>query len=121
MKFLITIFTFLFCFSYLSAQTIDNPGTPEERAEKMTAKMQDELSLTKEQLPKVKALNLKYAQIMQTEVIDPEISMWTMYSRGNKINKKKEVELKPLLTEEQWKKYEKMSAAATKKIWSKIF
>jgi hypothetical protein len=107
--------------AFVTAQTLDNPGTPEERAEKMTARMQQELSLTEAQLPDIQVLNLKYAKIMQAEVIDPDLNVWTMYSRGNKINKRKEEELKPLLTDVQWKKYEQMRAAVTSKIWKKIF
>lgn len=121
MRFITSILLFLITFTFATAQTIDNPGTPEERAEKMTAKMQEKLSLTNEQLPKVKALNLKYAKIMQTEVIDKNLSKWGMYNKGTKINKKKEVELKPLLTSVQWKKYEQMKTEATSKMWSQLF
>lgn len=121
MKKLLIIFNLLLGIQILQAQTLDNPGTPEERAEKMTAKMQEELSLTAEQLPKAKALNLKYAKIMQKEVIEPDLNSWAMYNKGTKINKKKEVELKPLLNAAQWEKYEKMRASAMSNMWSKLF
>lgn len=121
MKILLIVISLLIGMQVAQAQTLDDPGTPEERAEKMTAKMQEELSLTSEQLPKVKVLNLKYAKIMQKEVIEPDLNSWAMYNKGTKINKKKEVELKPLLNAAQWEKYEKMKASAMSKMWSKIF
>ncbi len=120
MRFII-LFVILLTGCFTQAQTPENPGTPEERAEKLTLRMQEELVLTTEQVPPVKALNLKYAKIMQTEVVDRELSMWTMYNKGTKINKEKEKELKPLLTETQWKKYEMMRSKAMSQIWSRIF
>lgn len=121
MKILFSIVLFLGLFQLANAQTLDNPGTPEERAEQMTIKMQEELDLSVGQVPEIKALNLKYAQIIQKEVIDAKLNTWAMYNHGTKINKKKEAELKPLLTENQWKKYEKLKSKAISQIWSKIF
>lgn len=121
MKILLSIALLFSLFQIVTAQTLENPGTPEERAERMTIKMQEELDLTTEQVPDIKALNLKYAQIMQKEVIDTNLNTWAMYNRGTKINKKKEAELKPLLTENQWKKYEKLRSKSMSQIWSKIF
>lgn len=118
---LFIVFILLFTCSFASAQSMENPGTPEERAEKLTIRMQEELTLTADQVAPIKALNLRYAKIMQTEVIDKELNMWTMYNKGTKINKEKEKELKPLLTDAQWKKYETMRSKAMSQIWSRIF
>lgn len=121
MKILCSIFSLLFSIQVVQAQSIDNPGTPEERAEKMTSEMQKQLPLNEEQLPTIKALNLKYAQIIQKEVLDQNLSNWSKYNKSMKINKKKEIELKPLLSETQWKNYEKLKSDAMNKAWSRIF
>lgn len=121
MKKLIIVTILLSSFHFLKAQSLENPGTPEERAEKMTTKMKEELALTKDQIPKVKALNLKYAAITQKEVIDPKLNTWAMYNKGMKINKKKEAELQSLLTKDQWTKYEAMKTSAMSTMWTKIF
>lgn len=107
---------FLFLFTSCLGTTLlaQDYGTPEERAEKMTIEMQKELPLADGEVDTVKALNLKYAQIIQEEVIDQNLSKWSSYKKIKKINGEKEVELRALLTESQYNNYEKM-----KKAWSK--
>ena len=105
----------------LSAQSqqnkTDNPfGTPVERAKLQTEKMKAALPLRADQIDKIYSLNLKYAQIMQKEVFDQGASQWTMYTKGSEINKRKEKELKPLLSEAQLKNYEKLKAEMRKQI-----
>lgn len=108
----------------LSAQSSqpknDSPfGTPKERAKLQTEKMKSALSLREDQMDKIYALNLKYAEIMQKEVFDQDVSQWSMYTKGSEINKRKEKELKPLLSEVQYKSYEKLKAETRKQVMSK--
>lgn len=94
-------------------------GTPKERAKLQTEKMKSALSLREDQMDKIYALNLKYAEIMQKEVFDQGASQWSMYTKGSEINKRKEKELKPLLSEAQYKSYEKLKAETRKQVMSK--
>jgi hypothetical protein len=103
------------------AQTLDNPGTPEERAAKMTQRMKEEILLRADQVAPVQELNLKYARIAQEEIFDPGLGMFASYRKGMKLNEQKEKELKQLLTEAQWRSYEKLKSESMKIIWSKIF
>ncbi len=112
-----------FTIACLSLQAQENPdyGTPEERAEKMTTEMEKALPQKEEQVPKIKALNLKYAQIIQDEVLDKDLSMFGKYKKMKSINKKKEKELKPLLSEEQYENYEELKSEQSKKMMAKFF
>lgn len=110
--------------SVLSAQsapskTASSFGTPKERARLQTEKMKTVLPLREDQIDKIHALNLKYAEIMQKEVFDQGASQWAMYTKGTEINKRKEKELKPLLNEAQYKNYEKLKAETRKQVMSK--
>lgn len=93
-------------------------GTPVERAKLQTEKMKEALPLRADQIDKVYSLNLKYAKIMQKEVFDEGASQWIMYTKGSEINKRKEKELKPMLSEEQLKNYEKLKAEMRKLLLS---
>lgn len=99
----------------------ENPGTPEQRAQMMTDTMKTSLSLTEDQVPEIYDLNLKYAEIMQKEVIDTDKNMISKYWKGNEIMKQKEAELKPLLTEEQWKGYLSYKDAIKGKMLKRLF
>ena len=105
---------FLFLISFGTLLTAQDYGTPEERAEKMTFEMQKELPLAEEKVDTVKALNLKYAKIIQEEVIDKDLSKWSSYKKIKKINGKKEVELRALLSELQYENYERMKKEQSK-------
>jgi hypothetical protein len=107
----------------LSAQSQQNKterpfGTPVERAKLQTEKMKTALPLRADQIDKIYTLNLKYAQIMQKEVLDQGASQWTMYTKGSEINKRKEKELKPMLSEAQLKNFEKLKAEMRKQMLS---
>ena len=105
---------FLFLVSFGTVLTAQDYGTPEERAEKMTSEMQKELPLAEEEVDTVKSLNLKYAKIIQREVIDKDLSKWSSYKKIKKINGEKEVELRGLLSESQYQNYEKMKKERSK-------
>jgi hypothetical protein len=53
---------------------------------------------------------------MQKEVFDKGASQWTMYSKGSEINKRKEKELKRLISDAQFKNYEKFKAEMRKQM-----
>ncbi len=96
----------------VQAQSMKNPGTPEQRADKITQEMIKTLPLDSSQVDTVHSLNLKYAEKAQKEIIDQNMSKWSMLRKGQKLNNQKEKELKPLLSESQWKNYQKMKSAA---------
>jgi Spy/CpxP family protein refolding chaperone len=85
-------------------------GAPsaEERATRLTEMMKSELDLTAAQEPKVKAINLKYAQKMQDvrKISDTAAQRKSFES----LNKQKDAELKPVLTASQFKTYQKLMA-----------
>jgi len=121
MKTLIALFTALLLGFTGFSQTLENPGTPEERAEEMTRQMQEHMQLDSVQLQKVEALNLKYAKIAQEKIIDKNLSKWSMYRQGSKLSYQKEQELKPLLSATQWEAYEQLKKQQTKKLLGSFF
>jgi hypothetical protein len=78
--------------------------TPQERAKAQTIFMKSKLDLTEAQLPKVEALNLKYA-----EKLDPVIkgSAGPLVKMGEfrQANEDKEAELKGILSPDQFQRY----------------
>jgi len=82
--------------------------TPEERATMLTEMMKEQLSLTSAQEPKVKAINLKYANKMQ------DVRKMTDTAAQRKLteslNKQKDGELKTVFTADQFKNYQKLMA-----------
>lgn len=80
---------------------------PKEMAERQTNQMKESLELTDKQLPKVEALNLKYAEKMGEARDEVGEDREAMRSAMTEIIKEKDVELKKILTEEQWTKFEK--------------
>lgn len=80
---------------------------PEEMAEKQTRQMKETLNLTDEQLPKVEALNLKYAKKAIAEREGANGNRESMRSAMKKMMKEKDLELKDIVSAEQWVKWEK--------------
>ncbi len=105
----------------LTAQSTSDYGAPRERADRLTERMQREIPLRPDQVPAVDALNLKYAERIQREIIDPGLSKVSAYFRGTSINKEKEKELRALLTEEQYESYEELRKKARQEILSRLF
>ncbi|WP_353485132.1 hypothetical protein [Haliscomenobacter sp.] len=101
---------------HAQSKTASPFGTPQERAKLQTEKMKTVLLLQENQIKPIHALNLKYAEIMQKEVFDQGASQWTMYTKGSEINKRKEKELKKLLSDAQFKNYEKLKAEMRKQM-----
>ena len=121
MKVLIVLFVALFFGTAGFSQTLEDPGTPEERAAKITREMQARLQLDSLQLQQVEALNLKYARIAQAEIVDQGMNKWSMYRQGTKLNAQKEKELKPLLNPMQWEVYEQRKKQVIGKILGFLF
>ncbi|MBC8153861.1 MAG: hypothetical protein H7Z72_13210 [Bacteroidetes bacterium] len=79
--------------------------TPEQRAERQTAQMKKQLSLTTEQEPTVAAINLKYAQQMQSVLETGERNRTTM-KQVRDMTASKDAELKTVFTADQYKQYD---------------
>jgi len=79
--------------------------TPEQRANQQTAQMKKRLSLTAEQEPTVAAINLKYAQQMQSVLETGERNRQTM-KQIRDMTDSKDAELKAVFTADQYTQYE---------------
>lgn len=117
MKYLIL---FLFQISAFCAFAQQNYGSPEERARQMTAEMHRAMQFEKAQKDSIYRLNLKYARRIQKEVIDRQLNVWRQYNQVKKINKLKEKELFPLLSETQRIAYEALKKEKTKELWKRF-
>ena len=80
-------------------------ASPEDRAKRLTLVMKDRLSLTAAQEPKVAAINLKYAKKMDEarKIKDQATQDRSILD----LSKQKDVELKAVLTPDQFKSYHK--------------
>ncbi len=81
-------------------------GTPSERADKLTAKMAENLDLTEDQRATVAEINLKYAQAVTDFREETRDQREAARATMKEIRQKQEAELKEVLTEEQAQKYE---------------
>jgi hypothetical protein len=117
------IIAFLLANLNVFAQKFDKNklGTPEQRAKRVTDTLQVKLKLSKEQVAKIYPINLKYAKVMQKEVIETDANTFSKYWKGNGINTDREKELKPLMTPSQWRIYEALRDERKKKIFSNFF
>ena len=88
---------------------------PNEMAERQTNQMKETLNLIDGQLPKVEALNLKYAKKAIAERDGANGDRESMRSAMMKMMKEKDVELKTLLTTEQYTKWEEWRKEAREK------
>lgn len=79
---------------------------PKEMAKRQTDLMVENLDLTAEQLPKAEALNIKYADKFVAAREDADGDRDAMRSTMMTILKEKDVELKKILTADQWTKLE---------------
>jgi periplasmic protein CpxP/Spy len=105
-KVLLITGTFLWAvFVSVSAQ----PPSPEEMAKMETDAMKTELKLTADQLPKVEAINLKYAQKMG-EIFSqgPGGDFAEIQKKMQELETLKKAEFSKLLTADQLKKYDTM-------------
>ena len=98
--------TTLFSFS---SGIMAQPPAPEEMAKQETELMKSKLNLTSEQLTKVEAINLKYAQKMgEMFSAGPGGDFTEMEKKMTAMETEKRGEFEKILTPEQLKKYDAM-------------
>lgn len=78
--------------------------TPQQRAKAQTAFMKAKLGLAPEQLPKVEAINFKYAEKMEP-VIKGDSGPFMKMRQMKEVNGEKESELQGVLSPDQFQKY----------------
>jgi hypothetical protein len=78
--------------------------TPQERAKAQTMFMRSKLDLTEAQLPKVEALNLKYAEKLDP-VIKGSAGPLVKMQEFRQANEDKEAEMKGILSPDQFQRY----------------
>jgi len=78
--------------------------TPKERATAQTAMMKSKLELTDAQTPKIAAINQKYADRMEPVIKGSQGPLMKMRA-AKEIESQKEVELKGVLTPDQFQKF----------------
>src|SRR5215831_5403221 len=79
-------------------------STPQERARLQTEMMKTKLGLTPDQMPKVAAINQKYAQRMEPIIKGQEGPLMRL-RQMREVGQAKEAELKGVLSPEQFQKY----------------
>jgi sorbitol-specific phosphotransferase system component IIBC len=101
----------------LNAQTTSNNGTspaseigvqnmnPVEKATHLTNRMVKSLGLSEEQKTKVMAVNLDAAQKMKSLRENNEIKGKEMHSERKKIEQEKELQLKGILSDDQFQRF----------------
>lgn len=78
--------------------------TPEERAEAQTLMMKENLGLSEEKVEKVRAINLKYAKVMDPTIQGPDGPMKKGSVAHNR-QAQKDGELKAVLSADEYQKY----------------
>ena len=81
-----------------------NKTTPADRARMQTAMMKTQLDLKEDQVPKVSAINEKYAAKMDP-VLKASEAPAVRTQKAKELGEQKDVELKAVLTPEQYAKY----------------
>ena len=109
-KALFLTFTALFAlFLAVNAQPGGPPPSPEEMAKMETEQMKSSLNLSGDQLTRVEAINLKYAQKMgEMFQAGPPSDFAEMQKNMEGIQKAKRADLEKVLTADQLKKYDQM-------------
>jgi hypothetical protein len=94
---------------------MDSMKTASDRAASMTEKMKTQLSLTDAQYPQVQALNMKYAQKMDS-LRSSAGERSTKFPAMKSIQQSKDDELKGILTSDQFTKYQAMEQEMRQKM-----
>jgi hypothetical protein len=116
---LITIMLITTCFSAAVCQTAKKDSTPEDRAQRWTAWMKEQLHLTPDQEVSTHAINLKYAaqnEDMKTSTDSRRAKFEELKLR----DKKKDGELKQIFSEEQFELYLRKKMDFQKEMLKKI-
>lgn len=90
--------------------------TPEERAEKVTAKMTEKLNLTTEQAIKIKQINLDAAKKKEALRAEAKGNRGEMRGKVKAIETERNTQIEQLLTNAQKVEYEKMKKHTKKKM-----
>ncbi len=121
MKNTISTVIFLFITLQLVGQTIpEKYDTPEKRSAIATQQMIESLPLSEEEVPEINRINLKYARMVQKQVIDPELNWWSAFFKMKEINSQREAELFPLLNDSQIKNYHRLKAETRREMMGKF-
>lgn len=104
-KLFLISFIFYFLVNGVFAQDMQTGYTPEERADIINDWMKETLQATDEQMPRLEALNLEYAKKMESvKQVDGKINQ---LKSAKNISDEKDQKLKMILTEDQFKTYQK--------------
>ena len=93
--------------------------TPAERAAAQTMMMKEKLSLTDDQLPKVKAINEKYAEEMDP-ILKGSGGMLMKMGPMRAVEDKKEAELKGVLSSDQFAQFKALKGELRDKLVERI-
>ena len=93
--------------------------TPAERAAAQTAMMKAKLNLTDEQTPKIKAINEKYAELMDP-IIKGSDGMFSKMRAVKQVEDQKEGELKGVLSDDQFSQFQAMKTEMRDKLIEKV-
>jgi Spy/CpxP family protein refolding chaperone len=99
-----TFLLIVICFSSAFSQTAKKDSTPEERAQRWTTWMKEQLTLTPDQETKIHFINQKYASLNEDLKTSTE-NRRAKFEELKERDKRKDAELKGVLTEEQFKLY----------------
>jgi hypothetical protein len=93
--------------------------TPAERAAAQTMMMKSKLNLTDEQTPKVQAINEKYADQMDPILKGSDMMLLKMRAM-KQVEDRKEVELKGVLSDDQFLQFQAMKTEMRDKLMEKV-
>ena len=93
--------------------------TPAERAAAQTAMMKSKLGLTDDQLPKIKAINEKYAEQMEP-IIKGSDGPFVKMRAVKQVEDQKEGDLQGVLSKDQFSQFQAMKTEMRDKLIAKI-
>jgi len=93
--------------------------TPAERAAAQTAMMKSKLNLTEDQLPKIEAINEKYAEQMDP-ILKGSDGMFAKMRAMKEVEGRKESELQGVLSKDQFDQFQAMKSEMKDKLVEKI-
>jgi Spy/CpxP family protein refolding chaperone len=91
-------------------------STPEQRAERMTNRMAEQLDLTEEQKQEIYNLNLQNAQKRQVEMEERKAEMESRREAMKSQNESQKQQIEALLTPEQKEKWEEVRSENHKRM-----
>ena len=118
MKKLLFILTIVMCSQLATvaqdSRNLDNLPPAEERAEMQTEMMKEKLELTDDQVPLVKAINLKAAQAL--DEVAKKTDRMQKFKAFRSAQQEKDEALKDVLTKDQYKLYQDSKEEMKKKL-----